>query len=151
VSRSLPEVVVSVQEDRVKVSFDPAPTIGSAKWLNPTIANLLRLLSLPRDWNSDNPRRIEPKSIEKILALLLTILDSDSTPPAVVPTTRGGVQVEWHQNGIDLEIEALSSGKLEFFVSGPKGDKEGTIEGDTDILNLKQYTCLLKADHVLSP
>ena len=97
---------------------------------------------LPRDWNSDNPRQIEPKSIEKILAVLLTILDSDSTPPAVVPTTRGGVQVEWHQNGIDLEIEAFNSSKLEYYFSDSNGEQDRTIEDDPAIL--KQFTGCLK-------
>lgn len=146
---SLLEGGVSGEENTVIVSFNTASEKSSAKWFRQTIVELVRLLGLPKDWNSDNPRQIEPKSIEKILTVLLTILDSDSTPPAVVPTSRGGVQVEWHQNGIDLEIEALSSGKLEFFVSGPEGDKEGTIEGDTTIL--KRYTRLLKATHSLSP
>jgi len=139
---SLPEVGISLQEHEVVVSFRTTSEIRSAKWLNQTIAEIVRLMWLPRDWNSDNPRQIEPKSIEKILAVLLTILDSDSTPPAVVPTTRGGVQVEWHQNGIDLEIESFNSSKLEYYFSDSKGDKEGTIEDDPAIL--KQFTSRLK-------
>ncbi len=140
---SLPEVGISVQENEVIVSFKTTSEIKSAKWLNQTIVEIVRLMWLPRDWNSDNPRQIEPKSIEKILAVLLTILDSDSTPPAVVPTTRGGVQVEWHQNGIDLEIEAFNSSKLEYYFSGSKGEQEGTIEDDPAVL--KQFTSCLKA------
>lgn len=139
---SLPEVGISLQENEVIVSFKTTSEIGSTKWLNQTIAEIVRLMWLPGDWSSDNPRQIEPKSIEKILAVLLTILDSDSTPPAVVPTTRGGVQVEWHQNGIDLEIEAFNSSKLEYYFSDSKGEKEGTIEDDPAVL--KQFTSCLK-------
>ena len=141
---SLQEVSVSVRGDTASVSLKSESDVGSAKWLNQTIVALVRLIWLPRDWNSDNPKRIKPKTVERIIALLLSILDPDSTSPMVVPTTQGGIQVEWHQNEIDLEIEAESSGKLEFFFSGPKGDKEGTIEGNPAII-LKQFIHYLKA------
>lgn len=133
---SRPEVGISVQENTITISIDTTSEIRPAKWLNKTITDMVRLLMLPQDWNSDSPNRIEPKVIEKILSLLL-VIDPDVNPPTVVPLTQGGIQVEWHQNGIDFEIEALNSGKLEFFFSGPTGEKEGTIEDDSTVL--KQY------------
>jgi hypothetical protein len=136
------EVRVSVGENTVIVSLKTASEISSVKWLNQTIIGLVRLLWLPKDWSSDNPERINPRVIEKILALLLTILEPDSPPPVVVPTTRGGVQVEWHQNGIDLEIEAFNSSKLEYYFGGSEGEQEGAIEDDPAIL--KQFTSCLK-------
>lgn len=145
---SPPEVRVSVRENIITVSFKIASRTSSAKWLNRTVTELVRLLWLPKDWNSDNPEQINPKAIEKMLALLLVILEPDSTPPVVVPTTRGGVQVEWHQNKVDFEIEATGSGKLGFFFSGLTGDKEGVV-GD-DPTTLKQYTHHLKSNHTLS-
>jgi len=135
------EVRVSVQENTVIVSLKMASQISPAKWLSQTVSELVRLLWLPKDWNSDNSELINTKAIEKILALLLTILEPDSTPPVVVPTTRGGVQVEWHQNGIDLEIEAFNSSKLEYYFSSSKGEQEGTIEDDPAVL--KQFTSFL--------
>jgi len=140
---SLPEFGVSVKENTVVVSFNTVSEISSAKWLNQTITEMVQLLWLPKDWSSDNPIRLNPKTIEKMLALLLVVLDSDSTPPIVVPTTRGGIQVEWHQNGIDFEIEAFNSSKLEYFFSGPEGEQEGTIEDDPT--TLKWFTRYLKA------
>jgi len=139
---SLPEVRVSVRENSVVVALKIAPEIIYAKWLNQTVPELVRLLWLPKGWNSDNPEQINPRAIEKILTLLLAILEPDSPPPIVVPTTRGGVQVEWHQNGIDLEIESFNSSKLEYYFSDSKDEKEGTIEDDPAIL--KQFTSRLK-------
>jgi hypothetical protein len=139
---SLPEVRVSMQENITVVFLKIAPEISSARWLNQTVPELVRLLWLPEGWNSDNPERINPRAVEKILMLLLAILESDSPPPIVVPTTRGGIQVEWHQNGIDLEIESFNSSKVEYYFSDSKGEKEGTIEDDPAIL--KRFTSRLK-------
>lgn len=139
---SAPEVRVSVRENIVIVSLKIASEMSSAKWLNQTVPELVRLLWLPKNWNSDNPEQINPRAIEKILALLLAILEANSPPPVVVPTTRGGIQVEWHQNGIDLEIEAFNSNKVGYYFSDPGGEQEGTIEDDPAIL--KQFTSRLK-------
>jgi len=140
---SIPAVGALEEENRVTVFFNEALGIGSAKWFRQTVSELAKLSMLPRDWNSDNPARVNPKAIENILTLLLEILDSDSAPPVVVPTTRGGVQIEWHQNGIDLEIEAFNSSELEYYFSGPEGELEGTIKGDST--TLKQFKDYLKA------
>ena len=32
----------------------------------------------------------------------------DLPSPSIVPTSRGGVQIEWHVKGIDLEIEVVT-------------------------------------------
>ncbi|MEK6527117.1 MAG: hypothetical protein AABZ22_09610, partial [Nitrospirota bacterium] len=42
------------------------------------------------------------------LEVLVKILDDDAPVPRIGPTARGGVVMEWHRNGIDLEIETLS-------------------------------------------
>lgn len=139
---SLPEVRVSMRENITFVSLRIAQEISSAKWLDQTVSELVRLLWLPEGWNSDNPERINPRAVERILELLLAILESDSPPPIVVPTTRAGVQVEWHQNGIDLEIESFNSSKVEYYFSDSRGEKEGTIADDPTIL--KQFTSRLK-------
>jgi len=139
---SRPELGVSINEQNVTISFRAANDLSSIKWLNPTIIKMIQLLWLPTDWNSDSPKRIESRAIEKMLETLLVILDPNSTPPAVIPTTRGGVKVEWHQNGIDLEIEALNSGRVEYFINEPAGEKEGVLERNTAIL--KTYSHYLK-------
>jgi len=37
----------------------------------------------------------------------------DHTPaPSLVPTVRGGVQLEWHLRDIDLEVEVLSGSQV---------------------------------------
>ena len=139
---SLPEVRVSMREDITVISLKIASELSSAKWLNQTVSELVRLLWLPKGWNSENPEQINPRAVERMLELLLVILEPDSPPPTVVPTTRGGVQAEWHQNRIDLEVESFNSSKVEYYFSDSKVEKEGTIAGDPAIL--KQFTSRLK-------
>jgi hypothetical protein len=37
--------------------------------------------------------------------LIRETFQNDTPPPAIVPLSYGGVQIEWHEKAIDLEIE----------------------------------------------
>ena len=76
-------------------------------WHGPTKERMARLLQLPENWDACGARRIEPATVDASMMLLTRVM-GDSTPtPSVVPT-RGGIQLEWHTRGIDLEVEFLS-------------------------------------------
>jgi hypothetical protein len=58
---------------------------------------------------------------------------SDETPaPFLVPTSSGGIQMEWHLKGIDVEIETLSGHSLAVYfydsINGVEWQKEVTSD-----------------------
>jgi len=63
-----------------------------------------------------------------MLQVLALVMRDDTPVPSVCPTNRGGVQVEWHERGIDLEIETLSAYTLgvsfEDSLTGTEWDRE---------------------------
>lgn len=77
-------------------------------WLDPTAVALTELLYLAPNWDSYGARPIDRMHVFAALDLLVRIMQDDTPAPTVVPTNRGGVQLEWHTRGIDLEIETLS-------------------------------------------
>jgi hypothetical protein len=56
--------------------------------------------------NSYRARLVSASATSAALQLLLSVTSDTVPKPAVVPTVRGGVQLEWHTRGIDLEVEA---------------------------------------------
>jgi hypothetical protein len=138
---SLPKIGISLEEDIVTITLEDNATIPSLKKLNSTIDDLIQLLYLTENWR-ENSRPITQRVVEMTLSLLTVVLEYTSITPSIVPTSRGGIQVEWHQKGIDLEIEVLESGTFEYFFNGPEGDREGTIENDLSIL--KKFLKYLK-------
>jgi len=90
-------------------------------WLPPTVHAVDVLLGLPAGWNSYGAPRIDPHAVEAALRLLLATMQPDTLPPSVVPTVRGGVQLEWHASGVDLEVDVTPSGH----VSAAYEDDEG--------------------------
>lgn len=107
-------------------------------WMRPAVQALATLATLRGDWSSHGSRPIDKLSIWNALQLLGSIMDPRTVPPSVVPTSQGGVQLEWHIGGIDLEIEIESSGRCEFVFSQGREEIEGVrhIGQDDELRNL---------------
>lgn len=72
------------------------------------IAAICKLGELSPNWDSYGALPIDRQCLVTAILLWLTSARPQTPPPAVVPTIRGGVQLEWHRGGIDLEIEIRS-------------------------------------------
>jgi hypothetical protein len=77
-------------------------------WIVPTILHIVNLCALRPDWDSYGARRIDPSYAAAAISFLINVMSSQTPLPTAVPTNRGGIQLEWHTNDIDLEIEFLS-------------------------------------------
>ena len=75
------------------------------------IVNVIRqaseLVQLPPGWNSYGAKPIANEAVKAAIAFLVEAIPAipNVVAPAVVPTVRGGLQLEWHRQGVDLEIE----------------------------------------------
>src|SRR5260370_22720333 len=74
--------------------------------------NRAELLELSDNRDSYGAVAIRPEYAAYALGLLQSIMDSETVAPSVVPTNLGGIQIEWHASGIDLEIEVESTSRI---------------------------------------
>jgi len=98
----------------------------SAPWVEPTLRTLGSLLVLPAGWDSYGARAPDPSCVLAAWRLLGAVMRDNIPAPAVVPTVCGGVQLEWHRNGADLEIEVVAP--RQFVVSFEAGAVGGSWE-----------------------
>ena len=78
-----------------------------------------------------------------LIALLSAVLEEDTAPPSSVNTTwAGGVAVEWHLQGTDLEISYGPDGSVEFAFEDPTGleIEEAVLD---DLTSLRQCVARL--------
>ena len=102
----------------------PVDTRNRPLW----VQRLENLLSLPHNWDTYGAPQIEPSYISWAFRLLMDIMEDDTPVPLVVPTSRGGLQLEWHTRGIDLEVEFLTPWRLEVsFEDNRRGEAWDTI------------------------
>jgi hypothetical protein len=73
-------------------------------WFDPVVQGFVDLLTLPVNWDSYGAVSVERNLVQEAMNLMNTLLAPSSPAPRVVPLSSGGLQLEWHRKGIDLEI-----------------------------------------------
>jgi len=106
------------------------------RWLEPAVQALNELLSLPANWDSYGARPIDPKIAIFSLQLLAEMMSPTIPAPLVIPTNRGGVQLEWHTRGIDLEIEIQQPGRISACYEDHRSGDEWEEELTSDLTRL---------------
>ena len=73
-------------------------------WFDPLMQGFVDLLTLPADWDSYGAGAIDQNIVRYAMTFASGLLGPSSPAPRVVPLSSGGVQLEWHRQGIDLEV-----------------------------------------------
>ena len=94
------------------------------EWVIATVEKLCDLLWLKANWDSYGAAPVDRFTVELALDILFATMQSTSPSPSVVPTSCGGVQLEWHTGGIDLEIEIEPAGLIEAFFCDQQMNRE---------------------------
>jgi hypothetical protein len=109
-------------------------------WLLPALESLTETGSLRDNWNSYGARAVSPYSVVFAIRLLAMVMTETMPAPAFVPTRDGGMQLEWHTKGVDLEIFVSPAGRYrassEDLQSGVEwaGDVTSNLEPIAEVL-----------------
>jgi hypothetical protein len=82
-----------------------AEPVNLPSWLEPTLDTVEGLLRLPKNWDHRGAREISLAVAKHSLVLLGMTAPFRLPAPDVVPTVTGGLQFEWHQHNLDIELE----------------------------------------------
>ena len=77
--------------------------VATARWFRPVVSRLEGALSLAPGWDSYSALPTTATEVEAAILFLASFLDHDSAPPTIVPLPDGGIQLEWHRGGVDVE------------------------------------------------
>ena len=78
-----------------------ANTATSLQSFVKSVGQVVGLLDLREGWNSHSAKPVEARNAVRAVELLFQLRETGAPPPVVVPTVRGGIQLEWHANGVD--------------------------------------------------
>jgi hypothetical protein len=77
-------------------------------WGKEAINKIFEFMNLQQGWDTYDAEPVSEENICAAIQLLDTII-RDSTPkPDIFPTPSGGVQIEWANQELDLEIEVIN-------------------------------------------
>lgn len=108
------------------------------------LAQVQDLQALPDNWDGYGAPRIGSDVANSATKLVQIVSKSIPITPSVVPTTTGGVQLEWSVAGRSLELEVVSATDVEFLRYAPNDGIE-----DEGVFPLMQPTGMLKLAELL--
>jgi hypothetical protein len=85
------------------------------KWEVEVVQSLVRLAQLPAGWDSYGAPPIPRDASHFALEILQGIMRPRTPLPQVVPSSAGGIQLEWHEKGIDLELHITAPYQCELW------------------------------------
>jgi hypothetical protein len=101
-------------------------------WQQETIRRLSELGELSPGWDGYRAPAISLGTLSFAIQLLGKVMRSRTPLPQVVPSSVGGVQIEWHERDIDLEIHIAAPYRCELWYenhrSGEIIDQELTAD-----------------------
>ena len=131
------ELVVALPgRPRFDVTFSQPPV-----WLNHVSHRLNELASMTGSWDGRGAQSLATDALLMLLHALQRTLNSSTPEPQFVLSPDGGLQVEWHQGGWDIEIEARPNGDIEGM--GRHAERRISLWADS-LLGLDQLTPALR-------
>ncbi|HVT12810.1 MAG TPA: hypothetical protein VHE55_11130 [Fimbriimonadaceae bacterium] len=122
------------EEGKLQIEWKDQPT-----WARKLLRRVESFLELQRDWDGYGAAPIDPILAAHALQVLADFASNDCPEPSVVPTTSGGVQVEWHVYGIDFEFEILPDCYLALYGNDRRTGREFEPESTADRASVKSW------------
>jgi hypothetical protein len=95
-------------------------------WSIEVIAKFVELVAMPSGWDGYSARAVERETALFALEILNTTMGPRTPMPHIVPTAEGGIQLEWHEKGIEVELYIAGVYECELWVHDHRTGKEFT-------------------------
>jgi hypothetical protein len=126
------QVTLEARGERIFVSFVDEPV-----WLPPTLDRLRHVLELPQGWDSYGGDPVSLSTAYYALRFLASVTTPDTPPPSIVPGVAGELQIEWHVNGMDIEVGVDPTGRLAGFFEDARTAQEWEEVPMTDLAPIR--------------
>jgi hypothetical protein len=115
------------------------------KWEVEVVRALVRLAKMPAGWDSYNAPPLRRDAGHFALEILQGVMRPRTPLPQVVPSAAGGVQLEWHEKGIDLELHITAPYQWELWFRDLQdpNSQPVSLELTDDFSELKRPIALL--------
>ena len=94
-----------------KIAIRPR-SAGLPEEFRRAVYRAMELRQLPRGWNSHGAVPVSDAAFVRTVEFLSAYQIAGVAGPALVPTVRGGLQIEWHRGGVDIEVEISHEGSV---------------------------------------
>lgn len=86
------------------------------RWVGKVVRRLVELLDLPERWDGRDAKRVQTQTAYYASTFLGAVCSPSTAEPQIVPTIAGGLQIEWHKNNVDIELELEGPYTMHLFI-----------------------------------
>jgi hypothetical protein len=119
----------------LRLTPDSTIETTSPPWLRAIEKRVNVLLNMPPNWDGEGSAAISYECVMAAFGLVLTNVTHETPAPHFVPTSQGGIQVEWHLGGTDFELIFDPAESPQYYYSGLDGiEIEGMVGDDPSLV-----------------
>ena len=108
-------------------------------WQQKAAERLADLYCLPVGWDGFDGRPVDSSTAAFALVALSEIMTEETPMPSLMPLSYGGVQIEWHRRGWDIEIEVVRPNKMVLWAHDIERDNECHVDLENDLTIVHQF------------
>lgn len=109
---------------------------GEPSWTSAVAEEIVKLQLLVREWDGYGAGPIRGDVLNFATQLLSRIMQSETPPPHLTPMSHEGILIEWHQHGIELEIEVEAPTQVWISSTVDSEEKEWFVGSDFSSLKM---------------
>lgn len=118
-----------------KLNTDNTLALTNPPWIVEAERRLTKLMNLGEDWDGEGSSAPTARLAGEVIRYLLDGTQHDTPAPHISAVGCGGLQVEWHNSGYDLEIHFFDDDQRTYFYVSPDGkEKEGNAVADSVLI-----------------
>jgi hypothetical protein len=102
-------------------------------WFDAVARKCVSFVELENNWDSYGGRPVHESIAQAAANLIVQLVRASVPEPTVVPTSGGGIQLEWHTTTVDLEIELASAGRISAVFEDRTTGREWEHEFQSDL------------------
>lgn len=111
-------------------------------WFKSVRTRLQNLASLPENWNGYGSPQIAGEAISESLRIINELAKLGMPEPEIFPISGGGVQMEWQNQGAELEIEIMPDRSISYLLVGDNNEMfDRQIRKNENIAEFTPVTC----------
>lgn len=96
---------------------------GAGQWQQEAYARLVHLMSLNRGWDGNESPAVRSEIATFAWSVMSSVMTTSTPIPFIAPVTGGGLQLEWHVGGLDIELYIPQPSRAELYIEYQDGRK----------------------------